>query len=62
MTLTQLASRVKKLAKEIESLRQANRSGSWWIENSGMFRDDAVYAKIAREGKRIRHEQRRKSR
>ena len=56
MNLAQLTKRVEKLEKEIKELQNgpAPRSGKWWVENSGKFVGDRVYAEIVRRGRTYR--------
>jgi|GEM_PF-3008970 len=55
MTLAQHESRLERLEKEVKGLRQPARNGKWWIENSGTFKDDKVYALIVRMGREYRN-------
>jgi len=58
MTQTQVASKLAQLERDIELLkRQVTppvRNGRWYIENAGQFKDDPIYAQIARLGRKYR--------
>lgn len=66
MTLAQVEQKLAALETEINELkRQAEvpqRSGSWYVSNSGQFQGDSVYDEIVRRGRRYRESLRPKAR
>ncbi len=64
MTLSQLTKRIEKLEKAVDELQESRvpRSGKWWVEQSGQFAGDPVYAEIVRLGRQYRKSLRPKTR
>ena len=67
MTLAQVEKRLEMLERQIEELKhQQNgdkgRTGKWYIEHAGQFKDDPVYAEIVRLGRKYRESLRPKPR
>jgi hypothetical protein len=68
MTLAQLERRLAKVERELEELKRTDsngrpvRDGKWWVEHSGQFAGDPVYAEIVRRGRQYRESLRPKTR
>jgi hypothetical protein len=54
MTLAQLEKRVERLEEMVQNLNPVRRSGKWYIENAGRFKDDPIYEEIVRRGREYR--------
>ena len=67
MTLSQVEMKLASLERDVEELKRKQndtppRSGKWWIEHSGTFVNDPVYAEIVRLGRKYRESLRPKPR
>jgi hypothetical protein len=64
MTLAQMTKRIEKLEQAVIDLREGRitRSGKWWVEHSGQFAGDPVFAEIVRRGRQYRTSLRPKAR
>ncbi len=58
MTLAQVEKKLAVLESEIEQLKRQSgvphRTGKWYVENSGQFKNDPVYEEIVRRGRKYR--------
>ena len=64
--MTQVAKKLAVLETEVERLKELTtiprRSGQWYVENAGHFKDDPVYDEIVRRGRAYRASLRPKTR
>lgn len=55
MTLQNLEKRVRKLEQTVAELSGVPpRTGKWYLDHSGQFKDDPVYEEIVRRGRAYR--------
>lgn len=67
MTLQLLEKRIMRLERTVAELAisqgvRVPRSGQWYLDHSGQFRGDRVYAEIVRRGRKYRESLRPKAR